>query len=289
MRARLLPLSAVLTAVALLTACGDQGGSAADFDQPTATTESGNTLAAVEERGSLVVGVKYDTRPFGYLPEGRSEPIGFDIDLATEFAERLGVDVDFVQVTTQNRMLNLETGKVDMLLASMLRTPEREEAIDFSLDYFADEQVLLVPAGSSIRGVADLGADTTVALAQGGAEEANLRAVAPEAAVLAYQSWPDALQAMLRGEADAVTSTLGLLHGLAESARQAGAGVEIVGEGFADGPVGAGFRTGDDEIRQAFDDALVAMSEDGTYDEVFARWWSDLLPEPYDIDTSRAG
>ena len=291
MRALSLPfrLAAVIAAAALLAACGDQSGPQAGFAPPPPTAASGDTLAAVKAKGSLVVGVKYDTRPFGFVPEGQAEPVGFDIDLATEFAHRLGVEPQFVQVTTENRMLNLETGKIDMIMASMIRTPEREKAIGFSIDYFSDQQLLLVPTGSRIRGVGDLDATTTVALAQGGAEEANLRKAAPDAHVISYQSWPDALQAMLRGEADAVTSTLGLLYGLSESAKSAGAAVQIVGDGFADGPLGAGFRLGDDGLRTAFNDTLVDMSKDGTYDTIFNKWWGEVMDKPYVIDPSHSG
>lgn len=275
-----------VAAMVALTGCaGDGAARDASFDEPSARGGDGESLAQIQERGEITIGVKYDTPPFGSLPQGETEPVGFDIDLARAFADSLGVDVNFVQVTTKNRIPNLQTGKIDMILASMVKTPEREETIDFSRTYFEDEQTLLVPRDSTINGVQDL-EGKTVSLAQGGFEEANVKEVAPGVEVLAYQGWPEALQAMLRGESDAVSSTIGLLSGLAGNAQEAGVEVKIVGDGFAPGPVGAGFRKGDDELRSAFDEALVESVNDGTYEEIFFKWWKDVLPEPYPVDTS---
>ena len=250
----------------------DNGGSAG----------AGNSLEKITASGKFVVGVKFDTRPDGFVPEGQSEPAGFDIDLATEIADRLGVEVELVQVNSQNRILNLQSGKVDALMASMLRTPEREEEIDFSIDYLSDGQMLLVPEGSKIKGIDDLGPDTTVAVVQGTPEEQVLLENAPEGVkTVTYQSWPDALQSLYRGEAQAVTTTLGILYGLKESSDAAGQPMEIVGESFADGPISAGFRKGDTELIEAFNDALLEMQEDGSYEEIFLKWWGDAIPEIY--------
>ena len=283
---RLLCVAAVIPAMLALSACGDSSAPSMS-NAPAAQGGGGNTntLESVKDEGKIVVGVKFDTMPFGFVPEGQSEPAGFDIDLASEFGKRLGVDVEFVQVTTKNRMPNLETGKIDMIMASMVKTEEREKVIDFSKLYFSDGQTLLVLADSPITGVDDL-AGKTVSLAQGGFEGANVVAAVPDVKILSYQSWPEALQAMLRGESDAVSSTVGVLSGLSSSAIAAGKQVKTVGDEFADGPVAAGFRKGDDELRQAFDDALVDMVNDGTYEKISNKWWSDVRSEPFQVDTS---
>lgn len=279
-------LGLVVATMVALAGCGDGAGRGVSFDNPPAKgAASGDTLKQIRKRGKIIIGVKYDTPPFGFVPQGQTQPDGFDIDLAKAFAEKLGVGVEFVQVTTKNRIPNLQTGKIDMILASMIKTADREKTIDFSKVYFEDEQTLLVRANSKITGPQDLNGKT-VSLAQGGFEGDNIKKVAPGVKVLAYQGWPEALQAMLRGESDAVTSTLGLLSGLAKNAREAGVDVKVVGDGFAPGPVGAGFRKGDKEIKAAFDKALVEMVKDGTYDRIFLKWWKDVLPKPYAVDTS---
>jgi ABC-type amino acid transport substrate-binding protein len=277
-------LPVLLMALAmLLAACGDQGVKSAGFDSGAkGASASTDTLKQIQERGTMVIGVKYDTPPFGFIPQGQTEPDGFDIDLAQAVAEELGVDVEFVQVTAENRIPNLETGKIDLIMASMVKTEDRDKVIDFSTIYFADDQTLLVPEGSDISSVADV-KGKTVALAQGSVEADNLKAAVSPVDILTYQSWPQALQALLRGEADAVTSTVGILSGLHDSATAAGEQVEMVDGGFAPGPVGAGFRSGDTELRTAFNDALATLVEDGTYEEIYTKWWGDVLPEVYQV------
>lgn len=270
-----------LSAAALLTGSLAGCASSTEVDAPVS---EGNSLEQILQKGKIVVGVKFDTRPYGFIPEGQSEPAGFDIDLATEIADRLGVEVELVQVNSQNRILNLQSGKVDALMASMLRTPDREKEIDFSLPYLSDDQLLLVPAGSDIEGLGDLGPDTTVAVVQGTPEEQILLDNAPAGVkTVTYQSWPDALQSLYRGEAQAVTTSLGILYGLKESSDAAGNPVEIVGDSFNDGPIAAGFRKGDAELIEAFNDSLLAIQEDGTYEEIFMKWWGEAIPEVHVI------
>ena len=268
----MLSVAAISLAVAMTTGCATRG-------------ESADSLNEALSDGVLTVGVKYDTRPFGFVPQGEFEVAGFDVDLASAIAEQLGVRVEFVQVNSQNRILNLNSGKVDVLMASMLRTDSRDEVIDFSTVYFSDGQSLLVPSDSAIDGIDDLGPETTVATVQGTPEEEVLLENAPEGVgTVTYQSWPDALQSLYRGEAQAVTTTVGILYGLQQSSEAAGRPVEIVGEPFAEGPIAAGFREGDDEFIEAFDDALLELQANGTYQDIYLRWWSEALPDVYQIE-----
>ncbi|WP_167133072.1 transporter substrate-binding domain-containing protein [Paramicrobacterium chengjingii] len=270
-------LSAGAAILALFTVTACSSGESTDQD----------SLEAALADGVLTVGVKFDTRPFGYIPEGQSSVAGFDVDLAAAAADELGVEVEFVQVNSQNRILNLNSGKVDVLMASMLRTPERDESIDFSIDYFSDGQSLLVPEGSEIKSINDLGPESTVAVVQGTPEEQTLLEKAPEGtSTVTYQSWPDALQSLYRGEAEAVTTTVGILYGLKVSSDAAGQPVEIVGEPFADGPIAAGFRDGDVEFVDAFNGALLDLQDNGTYEEIYLKWWSKALPDVYKITES---
>ena len=87
--------------------------------------------------------------PFGFLDE-KNEPVGFDLDLVRKIAEKLGVGVEFVKVTSPTRIPLLVSGNVDLVAASMTDTPEREKTIDFSITYYTGGQSLLVPAESKI-------------------------------------------------------------------------------------------------------------------------------------------
>jgi ABC-type amino acid transport substrate-binding protein len=279
-----------LTAVAILATavaggCTRGEPRAAQASNAAASSSSASdTLKKVKDAGVLTVGVKFDTPPYGFIPKGKSEPEGFDIDISKEIAKRLGVKVKFVQVTAKNRTPYLETGKIDLIAASMFHTRTRDEAIDFSITYFEDQDKLLVPADSTIKGVQDL-KGKTVSLTQGSTQELDVKKAAPGVKTLTYQTWPDTLQAMLRGEADAVVSSTGILVGLEQTANAAGEHVKVVGNGFAPSPVGIGMRQNDSGFRDAVNFALMDMAKDGTYDAIFKKWWGNIVPDAYQIQT----
>src|SRR3546814_8372580 len=69
--------------------------------------------------------LKADTPPYGSVPQGQSQPIGFDIDIAHQIASRMKVKLNMVIVTSANRIANLKTKKVDILVSSLVHTRDR--------------------------------------------------------------------------------------------------------------------------------------------------------------------
>ena len=77
-----------------------------------------DTVAKVKQAGVIVVGVKQDYKPWGYLdPTGKI--VGFEIDLANDVAQRLGVKTELVPVTAVTRMEFLKNGRLDLVIATM--------------------------------------------------------------------------------------------------------------------------------------------------------------------------
>lgn len=278
-----LAVSVVAAAALMLTsACSGSGGGSDDASSQ-GKTEDGS-LGEIKNEGEITIGVKFDTPPYGFIAEGESEPQGFDVDITAEIAKRLGVKPKFVEVSSENRIPYLQTGRINLIAASMFHTRTRDEAIDFSATYFEDANKFLVPSGSSLKSIEDL-AGKTVTLTQGSTQQAAIERLAPDAEILAFQDWPSALQAMLRGDAVAVVSSSGILSGLKQRANDAGKDVKIVGKGFAPSPVAMGVQENDSALRDAVNFALMEMYEDGTYDRIFKKWWSDVFPEVYEVST----
>jgi polar amino acid transport system substrate-binding protein len=131
-----------------------------------------STLDKIKARGKLLAGVKYATVPFGFVDKN-NEVVGFDVDLVREIAKTIGVEVEFVRVTSPTRIPLLVSGNADMVAASMTHTVERDKTIDFSITYYLGGQSILVRKGSGINGVGDL-SGKTVAVQQGTTLEKNL-------------------------------------------------------------------------------------------------------------------
>ena len=110
-----------------------------------------DTLAAIKGRGTLIVGVKNDYPPYGFLdPSGKL--VGLELDLAQEVAQRIGVTLDPVPVIAANRMEFLAQGRIDMILATMGDTEARRKVIGMiEPNYYAGATNVLAPRSLGLK------------------------------------------------------------------------------------------------------------------------------------------
>ena len=119
---------------------------------------TGNTLESIKERDKIVIGVKTDYTPYGFIDKN-GKKAGLEIDIAKYVTnELLGSQekVEFVPVVAANRIDFLKQGKVDLVIATMTITPEREKTIDFSEKYYSSGAGLLTRKDSGINEWDDL-------------------------------------------------------------------------------------------------------------------------------------
>jgi len=272
----------ILAACLSLTLLG-----ACSKNEPAKVSQAGQpdtTLASIQKKGVITVGVKADTPPYGFVPQGQSQPVGFDIDIAHQIASRMKVKLNMVIVTSANRIANLKTRKVDILVSSLVHTRERDKAIDYSVTYFADSQKILVPRGSPITSVADL-SGKTVAVGQGSIQEQMIKVLNPQAKILSMAKWSDTLQALTAKQAVAIFSAAGVLGGLQKTANKAGMDLVMVGkDGLNPIPYAVGIRQGDADLRDEINRVLMDMVEDGTYAKIFTKWWGEIYSQPYQVE-----
>lgn len=115
------------------------------------TAVAADQLAEIKARGKLVVGVKQDYKPWGYLdPDGNI--VGFEIDLARDVASRLGVEIELVPVVASNRMEFLQQGKIDLVIATMGDNPKRREVVGMiEPNYYAGGTNVLAPRAAGLK------------------------------------------------------------------------------------------------------------------------------------------
>lgn len=114
------------------------------------------TLDKIKERGTIVVGVKNDYKPWGYLdPSGKI--VGMEIDLVNDIAEKLGVKAEMIPVIAANRMEFLNQGRIDLILATMGDTPERRKVVGMiEPNYYAGGTNVLAPKSANLKKWTDL-------------------------------------------------------------------------------------------------------------------------------------
>ncbi len=131
-------LALMLTAAMVLTAtgCGEK---------PVSGQNSGDSdLTYVQSKGTLVVGIT-DFAPMDYK-DANGEWIGFDADMAKAFAESLGVDVEFMEITWANKIMELDGRTIDCVWNGMTLTSEVTSSMECSNPYCLNWQIVVVPA-----------------------------------------------------------------------------------------------------------------------------------------------
>lgn len=200
---------AMLLAAAMtvsLAACG--GASSSNTPAPAEETAQGTEEAAVETAdaadpladGVLTVGTNATFPPFEYLGDDGT-PDGFDMALIKAIGEKIGVEVE-IQDMEFSTLVQSIGSKIDVAIAGMTVTPERQETVDFSDAYYDAVQYVLLPVDSEIKTMDDLkGKKIAVQLGTTG----NFIAEEIEGAELAtYDKATDACNDLVNGRADAM-------------------------------------------------------------------------------------
>lgn len=151
MKQRLIALALALGLTFTLAACGGTAGTAntpgGNSESPAGNSETPaaeSDMAYVKEKGTLIVGMT-DFAPMDYKDEN-GEWIGFDADMAKAFAESLGVEVEFLEINWDNKLMELDTKGIDVIWNGMTINDEVKAGASVSEPYCRNGQVVVVPA-----------------------------------------------------------------------------------------------------------------------------------------------
>ena len=231
------------------------------------------TLQDIKARGKLLAGVKTDFPPFGFVDE-KGVNKGFDVDIAKAIAKELfGKEdaVEFVTVTSGNRIAFLTTNKIDIILASMTITEERKKVIDYSIPYFMSGHLILVHKDSTLTKYQDL-AGKKVATTQGSTGDIVTGELVPTAERIKFQHNSESLQALKDRRVDAFVQDDVLLIDLQKRNPE----LKIVGwPPFRPAPYGLGVRKGDKEWLDFVDAAITKLKKNGEYQKLWDKWFGE--------------
>lgn len=123
---------------------------------PAAIEDTGDSsLDDIIAKGKMIVGLDVGFKPMGYYDDA-GEIIGFDIDLAKEVGNRLGVEVELQPIEWSAKELELNNGKIDMIWNGMSVTDERVANMNISKPYLANRMIVIVASDSGIATKSDL-------------------------------------------------------------------------------------------------------------------------------------
>jgi polar amino acid transport system substrate-binding protein len=261
-------LGGLLAALLLLVVLG------ACEDASSGQTGSGETLLDdIEQRGVLKAGIRFDNPPHSFI-DGDGNWVGFDVDIAEALADELGVRLERVRVDELTRISFLQNGRIDVAVASMSHTIERENEVDFSQTYFWSKQTFLVRRGE-IGSLDDL-VDQTVGMDRGSSAIGNWRDW------LAANGHPEDADIVEFGDKQAAAEAVrqGAIAGWAEDyeilasfANQHGSLTVLGDESIGLKLDGIGVRENDSELRDAINYALQRIASSGRYADMYDRWF----------------
>jgi ABC-type amino acid transport substrate-binding protein len=260
-----------LTATAL--GCGSDDAAEGGGDSTTGADGSSVALATVED-GVLTVGAEFAYKPLTYLENG--EETGFDADLSRALAERMGLEVEFVNAPFDSLLTKLAAGDFDLVVSGFAVTEERQQVVDFSRNYFTFiNSVAVADDDSEIVDEASL-ADRRVGVQTGTLFEEYATATWTSSDIVSFPDSESAITALRAGQVDAVFTDQVLIAAAAPDGglKEAFAVREQPGE------VGIAVNKSNPALLETVNTLLDEMIADGTYAEIYERY----LGVPPEVD-----
>ncbi|MGH2737561.1 MAG: transporter substrate-binding domain-containing protein [Actinomycetota bacterium] len=282
-------LVALLAAGALLTAAcaeetpGGTGGGGGGQAEPN------DLLAEIQSRGTLRVATDPQYPPQSSLNEETGEWEGFDIDVATEIANRMGVEVEFITPGWEQIIAGSWQDRWDVSVGSMTVTPERDEVLHFATPYYYTPAAVAVREEDAAT-MTDIATDfdgATIGVCGGCTYEfyldgslnipgEEIEFVIDDAEVATYNTDVPAIKDLEVGRLDAAISSLTTLQG----AQEGGSAIEIVGNVFHEPLSVAVDRTAEldpTSFVEELDRIVQEMHSDGTLSALSEEWFGQDL------------
>lgn len=264
----LVALSAVFALI--LTGCGDP-----DAGQDAEETEEASADLGLIEDGTLRVGSDINFAPFEFIEDGEEK--GFDVELMNEIAERLGLEVEYVNTSFDTIFTQLAAGEFDAIISAVTITDERKETIAFSDPYFLANQALVTTKDSGIEGVDDLdGKDVGTQAGTTGLDYAKENFT--DATIKEFQDAPAGFTALSAGQVDAMFIDVPVaVEQVADNDD-----LVLVEEVSTNEEYGIGVQQDNEALQEAINETLAEIIADGTYAEIFETWFEGAeVPEGF--------
>ncbi len=227
---------------------------------------------------TVTVGLDSTFAPYGFLDDG--EYTGFDIELAEEVFDNMGVDYEFQSIDWSMKEAELNNGNIDMIWNGYSKTPEREELVLFSDNYVEGRVGVLVKNDSEIQTIADL-EGKKVATQEGSSQleairqQSGLEESLDGGRVITFSSFNEVLQELATGRVDAIVVAELVTRYYFSQNGQAG-DYRMLDEDFGITETAVGFRQNETAFVEDFNVALNEVLNSEAYEEIENRWFAEL-------------
>lgn len=261
-------LSILLASIMIFTGCTNSNENTTNETQ----TSQGNSESTLKEK--YVVGLDDTFAPMGFRDD-KGELVGFDIDLSKACAEEMGIQLDYQPIDWTVKEQELETGNIDFIWNGFSITPEREEQLLMSDSYMENKQLIITMADSDVNSKADLSGKTITVQGESSALEAVKKdqdfidslASEPVEYATNLECFKD-VEAK-RSDAIVVDEVLARYYMQQNGSEK----YKVLEDNFGEEVFAVGMRKDDIDLKEALDNALKSLKENGKYDEIYNKWF----------------
>jgi polar amino acid transport system substrate-binding protein len=272
--ALLLAVLMIATSLFALTSCGAEKVKNSEEKTAENTAEKNDEEGeAVKlptvKKGKLIMATNAYFQPYEYY-EGE-KIVGIDAEIAAKIAEKLGLELEIQDMAFDSIITAVSEGSADFGLAGMTVTEDRLKDVDFSISYASGVQSIIVPENSAITNVDDLyaeGAAYKVGVQLGTTGDVYATDDFGDDLVTSYPNGNEAINALLKGDVDCVI----IDNEPAKAFVAANQGLKVLETSYADEDYAACIKKGNTALREAIDDAIESLIEDGTIDAIIAKY-----------------
>jgi polar amino acid transport system substrate-binding protein len=257
-------LSLLVVASLVLSACGG-------------APKAANHLEAIKQAGVIKVGTSADYPPFESV-DASGVKVGFDVDLMTEIAKRIGVKLEWVDMPFDSLIAAVQEGKIDASISAFNYSQERDQTIDFSDAYYTSEDSFTVADGfaGKIVNPEDV-AGFKVGVQTGTTQDTWLTDTLvtpgklPEANLFRYDRVDQAMADLKNGRIEVMMSDYVPAQALA---KQLG-GLNIIYHGvLSSGPMNIVIPQGDVELQKAINEIIKQLKDEGFIDALAVKYFA---------------
>ena len=226
-----------------------------------------NDLQDVKEKGKITMAMSGQYPPFNFVDDN-NQLTGFDVEIGTEIAKRIAVTGVPLTTAWDGIIAGLLANKYELICGSMAITDERLKSIDFSAPYYRSGAQLFVKNGSPFKSVADL-KGKKIGVTLGTTYEQWVRDNIADVDIRTYKGVPDMILEASTGRIDGFITDK-IVGALA--IKDQGVPISLSGDLLYEEKMGIAMRKGNIELKNAIDNALASMKEDGSYHDISMKW-----------------
>jgi len=216
----------------------------------------------------IKIAIPTDFPPYGMVGTDL-KPQGLDVEMAGYIAQKLGVKVELVPVTSANRIAYLQTKKADLVISTLGKTPEREKVIDFTAAYTPFFQAVFGPKSMTVKSFADL-SGKTISVTRAAIEDQELSKVAPAGTdIKRFEDNNTTVSAYTAGQVQLIATGASVAGNMIAKNPQLNTEYKLL---LKDSPNFIGVAKGEDKLRMKVNEIIAEGKKSGDLDKLAMKW-----------------